>query len=974
MKNQITVLQIPLLCLLAIGITAIVFLLFQHVDFFNGLNDQLLDQFILYTGERQPCENIVIIGIDDESGYRFRHLDLRSLYARLIHKLSSSGARTIVFDLLFQDDRNPEIDAQLAEATNSYGHVIHCFNFSEIPEAPYLQHEDYEKYAREITNNDAIEIINADYATFPNKRFIRSFNQAGFFNAKRDPDNQTRRIPLFMKFEEQIYSTLGLPAMLDFLDLTESTIEIEKSFWGYTVIIESADRILKIPVNSKGQVLLNFYGFLEQFDLYPLHRVIDFFGGENESETSSWLRTLFEGKIVIIGNTETTIDEYSTPFSSKFHGVGFHATLISNILKGDYITETSWRPNILISAMLSCLLLMAFFNYYSRSKSIWTFCSFSLILFLSFNIFSYFILFKLNWIWLKVLQIDGTFLILCISLTFYERAFRLKTLNAKIDQLEDDIFTKLTYLDSLDHKIGSQSEQYKLIQFFAEELHTILKDPSLKQQDSLEKYFKKFLENQEIIKEQLMKQLEQSKREKQDVEKEKDKLEFEKRFYEGLLKGEKKEVQVPIKEKPKEDNQQVAHDVMKSFQYFQLQQKKGSLQNSFLTFGIVALSNIVKENGETIKTSMGEIFEKINLMRGFDSNVLITGEHGTGKELIAKAIHEQSRRSNNKLVTLNCSAIPENLLESELFGHVKGAFTHAISDRKGAFECADGGTIFLDEIGDLKLDLQAKLLRVLQEREIQKVGSSKTIQVDIRVISATNKDLQKCIDNNEFRNDLYFRLNVVNLHIPPLRERRFDIPFLIQYFLDDLNSKYGTNKSFSDDAIIAAMCYNWPGNIRMLEHTVEKICVTTSKDVIYFDDLSDEIQTAYRNIFDSDEFPGWQKVIEMVHVRKQQMLELCKKAIKDNKINEFLESNSLKVNQQLQPNLYKYFRTFVNGLASIFSDDDKEKLVKEIIVDMLDQLLDWCREEKFAKLQSMYGSFEKILGRTRRQIDNWRKE
>jgi transcriptional regulator with PAS, ATPase and Fis domain len=207
--------------------------------------------------------------------------------------------------------------------------------------------------------------------------------------------------------------------------------------------------------------------------------------------------------------------------------------------------------------------------------------------------------------------------------------------------------------------------------------------------------------------------------------------------------------------------------------------------------------------------------------------VLITGESGTGKELLARAIHFNSRRADRPLVTVNCGAIPEELLESELFGHVKGAFTNATANREGRFLAADGGTIFLDEIGDMSPNLQVKLLRVLQERTFEPVGSSKTLTTDVRVIAATNQDLAVAMRERRFREDLFFRLNVIPVEAPPLRERREDIPLLAQTFLDAASrNRPDPVTRFSPEALDLLTAHPWPGNVRELENLVERLVVT----------------------------------------------------------------------------------------------------------------------------------------------------
>ncbi len=244
---------------------------------------------------------------------------------------------------------------------------------------------------------------------------------------------------------------------------------------------------------------------------------------------------------------------------------------------------------------------------------------------------------------------------------------------------------------------------------------------------------------------------------------------------------------------------------------------------------------------EGIIGESGQMLEVISLVRrvaSSEATVLIRGESGTGKELIAKAIHYASPRTRRPLIRVNCAALPENLLESELFGHERGAFTGAVAARKGRFELADGGTLFLDEIGDLPPHLQAKLLRVLQEKEFERVGSSKPLSVNVRVLSATHRDLEAQIKTGQFREDLYYRLNVVTILLPPLRERRQDIPALMDHFLRSLARKNGkTIRGFTREARDALLRYDFPGNVRELENLIERAVVLTRDEVIGRGDL-----------------------------------------------------------------------------------------------------------------------------------------
>jgi Nif-specific regulatory protein len=229
---------------------------------------------------------------------------------------------------------------------------------------------------------------------------------------------------------------------------------------------------------------------------------------------------------------------------------------------------------------------------------------------------------------------------------------------------------------------------------------------------------------------------------------------------------------------------------------------------------------------------MQEVFEAVHRVAPSKANVLLRGESGTGKELVAKAIHYMSQRAKGPFIKFNCASIPEGLLESELFGHEKGAFTGAVTMRKGRFELADSGTIFLDEIGDLPLTLQPKILRVLQEKEFERVGGEKTIKVDVRLIAATSRNLEELVSSGKFREDLYYRLNVVPVFLPPLRERNEDIPLLVEHFLKKYNEENQKSVTITSDTLNLLIHYDWNGNVRELENTIERLVVMARGKVI----------------------------------------------------------------------------------------------------------------------------------------------
>jgi len=237
--------------------------------------------------------------------------------------------------------------------------------------------------------------------------------------------------------------------------------------------------------------------------------------------------------------------------------------------------------------------------------------------------------------------------------------------------------------------------------------------------------------------------------------------------------------------------------------------------------------------------AMGKVFDVVRKVADSEASVLITGESGTGKELVARSLHAHSSRRDAPFVAINCAAIPRDLLESELFGHVKGAFTGAVKDKTGKFQLADSGTLFLDEVGDLPLELQPKLLRALQEKTIEPVGGTTPSKLDVRVVAATNLDIEKAIANGIFREDLYYRLAVIPIHLPSLRERRNDIPLLLRYFC----AKHGCDQvTFAKDAIEVLTAHPWPGNVRELENLVERLLIMRNGDTIVLDDLPDKVR------------------------------------------------------------------------------------------------------------------------------------
>ncbi len=263
--------------------------------------------------------------------------------------------------------------------------------------------------------------------------------------------------------------------------------------------------------------------------------------------------------------------------------------------------------------------------------------------------------------------------------------------------------------------------------------------------------------------------------------------------------------------------------------------ERGRLEKRYLS-----LIDDISEKWRLVGNSpqVANLRNQIDTLARSSSRVLITGESGTGKELVARLIHEKGPRHKHPFIPVNCAAIPHELIESELFGHEKGSFTGAHDRKKGKFELADKGTLFLDEVGDMSLQTQAKALRVIETQEFQLVGGSRNMQVDVRIISATNKDISKEVKMGNFREDLYFRLNVINIHIPPLRERKEDLPILTEFFLEQLAREYGRQKKkISPAAIEILKRYDWPGNVRELKNIIERLVIMTGNDYITESDV-----------------------------------------------------------------------------------------------------------------------------------------
>jgi len=326
-------------------------------------------------------------------------------------------------------------------------------------------------------------------------------------------------------------------------------------------------------------------------------------------------------------------------------------------------------------------------------------------------------------------------------------------------------------------------------------------------------------------------------------------------------------------------NDELLVNINKAVHHYSLVLENSRLRKEMLTR--TGFSGMVGKNRHML-----QVYELIEKVAPTPSSVLISGESGTGKELVAKAIHFNSPRADKPFITVNCAALAENLLESELFGHERGAFTGAVSMRKGRFELADSGTLFLDEIGEIPLALQAKLLRAIQEKQFERVGGSKTLSVDVRIVSATNKELKEEVNKGTFREDLYYRLNVIHLILPPLRERQDDIPLLVDYFVKSVAGRLGkSNLEIDREAMRLLVGMPWEGNVRELENTIERAAILCDANKITGDDVQPEL-------FGHDRKQMWSRELDLEQlIPVDADLNDVLYAIEDKMLHQALEGN-----------------------------------------------------------------------------------
>ena len=958
---------------ITIGIASVslVFFSFQFIDFLRGYELQLIDYLQKLRGKHAPHPNIILVTVDDQTTAALRGIPYRRFCAQVVRDLSRYGVKVFAYDFHFLDEMDAAIDTELVSVTRQFENVVHSIHFKWFEDGKSsksppknLEPADYGKYAFHLQNEIDFDFIVGDSIGRPYPQLLAHSSKAGLTTVIDEPDGRKRQIPLFMQHRGALYPALSLVMLEEYFKTALSHLRLEKRFFGYRLLLQTPQIVFNIPVNSRGQILLNLYGDMKMFRSYSILQIRQALKDLEEKKAPHVPLQDFAGKIVILGSTETGEDAHTTVFSMSFPGMALQATALSNILNQETLWQLPWPLDAVLVLLLS-LLLIGGTTYAGKSdpsrEALYGWLCFAAIVF-SFNLIAYFGLFKILHMAPALLKINGALVVLFIATSFYEKSVSVKFLQREVVQLDGEVKSKGTQIESLNTQIQSQQEQHKVVNFVIQEMEGILEHPAMEKPELLETPLVKM----QIIKEQLKHELERRRAEKEILEIEKETLYKQIEAYQGVAPRDQQSSGVSSFSLSPQQKFELMKRVLENF-------KKAKTPIHFnATFGMVTLGG--DEPGDRENHKAPEVFAQIRRFSAHEVTVLITGETGTGKELVAQAIRRLSHRQDKPFVVLNCAAIPETLMESELFGHVRGAFTNAISDHPGAFEQAHGGTIFLDEIGELKPDLQGKLLRVLQDKKIQRLGDTKTKTVDVRIIAATNRDLQKLMQLKLFRDDLYFRLDVANIHLLPLRERQEEIPPLIHYFLGQFHHKHQAPAQINDEALMALILYNWPGNIRELQNLIEKVGLNTVGDMIRLDDLPEKLQQAYRDILVHQEIPMWDVVVKATQDEMENVFARCKEMIAAGHVEAARQTRPWQLLGEAYANCYDYMKTYVDSKSSLFPLDRREKLAKQTMVALAEQLTQWWRIEKRGPMNQVWADIEILMGRTRRQIDNWKHE
>ncbi len=784
--------------LISLGITITIYILMQSTIFQNFEN-KTFDYRMRLRGTRDISDKIVIVFICNETLAEFGFPLPRGFYAAMLHCLKEFGAATIGFDVLYFDQGNfNEDDRLLVEETQKAGSVIAPIYF-------YLSREEYLK--SKLAPSDGIipadkskllfygqrtGLYQAVNVMLPFENLRNACKSLGHVNVNADQDGITRHVPLLIEYNGWVYSALSFALTCDYLGIQTENVSID---YGNKITINiPGEKSFFIPINERGEIYINYNGpDLNKFPNYSFLQVLQAYNKYRETNNPAFLPEIdlrtFKDKIVLIGFTALgTTDVHSTPFVNKDALIGVHANVIDSILMRKFIWDAPLWLNILIALGLALMAGFSLPRFTFRRSLIFIIGAYILIIAI---IIGCFLLFGMVLaMFFPSMTLITTTLVISMFLIRYEEIEKLY-----LEKDKSNVTRKLWEKERQLHSIYDQLMK-------KEGLLLQAKDEIQKEKDEsslLKVGYEEMIRKLESDRERLLHQQVELNTNKEQLEYQLKELEITEDTYQ-----EKKKPPLTTRDELKGDY------------------------------------SFIKGNSEKLIF----VLEMIDKAAPTMANVMITGPTGSGKELMARAVHINSPRANGAFVAVNCAAIPRDLIEGELFGFEKGAFTGAVNRHIGKFEQATKGTIFLDEIGDMSLDTQSKVLRAIQEKVITRIGGKEDIKIDVRIITATHKNLKEEIEKKTFRADLFFRLNVIPLILPSLAERKEDIPLMIEHFVEKIKTgmKISAKIKIDAQAMQALIAYHWPGNIRELENMVERLMtLKRSEGEIAYDDLPPEI-------------------------------------------------------------------------------------------------------------------------------------
>jgi len=801
-----------------LGVSITIVLAMGFSDLFVAWELKTLDARFKIRGPIETDPNIIMIDADDASAKEFGRWPWnRNVHVAMLDLLNQGKAGAVLYDVLFAQSTGHENDLKLIRAAKELALFPVAVELSEEPEAS-VEGDTVNTLpvADGIPKNQYTQrYLNVNRAIHPFLGLGREVHATGHIASNRDIDGVIRRVPLLVRYKGTLLPALGLQAVLNYLDISFANVEVSRS----SILLkevrlpgEDQSIDIRIPVDSKGQMLINYAGRWEDtFKHASFASVLSEEPANNGEDLT--------GKLVLVSNTLSGHDIKSIPLEKDYPGSGIHANIVNTILTRSFLKQSHHSTNhtLILLLSLGTALIFGRRNYFLHAAGI-------LLLAGSYVAFGV-------WAFHAGIVLPMLSPILSIFITALLVAVIQASTEKKIsDTLQHEKTKVESHLESIISDLARKEEELKEIQ------------------DQLSS-----------IQEGVQKGQEQGKTQGMQIEDLQEKLQ--------LLTLDKEDL---LAQRAKLEDKVLDLRVHISFDS-PIQETLQPLKIECERFGI-----------NTNNPSVLEVFKNLKQVAQVPSPVLILGDSGTGKEVFARALHELSQRSG-EFVPVNMGAIPEGLYESELFGHLKGSFTGATADKKGKFTLADGGTIFLDEIGEIRQDLQVKLLRVLQEKEVQPVGG-KAFKVNIRVVAATNRNLKKEMEDGEFRQDLFYRLNTVTFNLPPLKERKEDIENLTTHLIEKYRVEYGKQiKGISDKAMQALLNYDWPGNIRELENIIQRGITFASGELIQEKDLGLDSGIKVKEIVEPSKKP-----------KKSEGDELLLNALRENKFE--INSTALQLN------------------------------------------------------------------------------